>query len=259
MLAGCDKVRLDLLVELLEAPERVYSSEFLPHTVTFNFLHSANEVTCRSCKEESHFLKVCLRFFLLSGLQAAVAPDVTGIAQGPCTCWDPQRSRREPQQGLWPSCHSWTGTKQGSSWNCTVCVTVAGNPAEFPSETSRFSVLLSVCFPNSTHFNIIQSQCFCLTKQYRFSNLEKFCKKRRNLWRKMPATATLRKNYKKTKTLNLGAQVTLEVQKIASISSFSGICQAHRVFFIFLWNGKSVCWQLTKYPFFLKNCKFSVF
>ena len=26
------------------------------------------------------FLKVCLRFFLLSGFQAAVAPDVTGIA-----------------------------------------------------------------------------------------------------------------------------------------------------------------------------------
>ena len=49
-------------------------------TDTFNFLPSANEVTLRSCKEESHFLKAFLRFFFFSGSQAAVAPDVTGIA-----------------------------------------------------------------------------------------------------------------------------------------------------------------------------------
>ena len=67
----------------------------------------------------------------------------------------------------------------------------------------------------------------------------------------MPATATLRKYYKKTKTLNLGAQVALEVQKIASISSFSGIYQVHTVFFSFFGNGKSGCWQATKYQFFL--------
>ena len=95
-------------------------------------------------------------------------------------------------------------------------------------------MLLTGCFPNPTHFNVIQSQCFCLTKQYRYEILKKFCKKKnRNLWRKMPATATLRTNYKKTKTLNLGAQVTLEVQKIASISSFGVICQAHIMFSFF--------------------------
>ena len=40
--------------------------------------------------------------------------------------------------------------------------TAAVNPVEFPSEISKFSVLVSVCFPNPTHFNVIQSQCFAL-------------------------------------------------------------------------------------------------
>ena len=60
-----------------------------------------------------------------------------------------------------------------------------------------------------------------------------------------------KKILQKNKTLNLGAQVALEVQKIASISSFSGIYQVHTVFFSFLGNGKSGCWQATKYQFFL--------
>ena len=81
-------------MELLEASERAYSSEFLPHTVTFNFLHSANEVTCRSCK-------FCLRFFLLSGLQAAVAPDVTGIAdRGLVLARIPNEGGESPSKGF---------------------------------------------------------------------------------------------------------------------------------------------------------------
>ena len=67
----------------------------------------------------------------------------------------------------------------------------------------------------------------------------------------MPATATLRKNYKKAKTLNLGAHVTLKTQKIATISSFCIIYQVYTVFFIFLGNDTSGCWQLMKYQFFL--------